>query len=48
MFIYGMYRLDHKSLTIQPPRFVTSVVDMMRYTVQGFNKQGKNSANWNT
>lgn len=36
-----MYRLDHRSLTIKPSQFVTSAVDIMRYTVQGFQKQGK-------
>lgn len=43
MFIYGMYRLDHRGLTIKPSQFITSAVDRMRYTVQGsfFKRQGK-------
>lgn len=35
MFIYGMYRVDRRSLTIKLSQFITSAMDMMTYTVQG-------------
>lgn len=35
MFVYGMYRFDHRSLRIKLSQFITSASDMMRYTVQG-------------
>lgn len=35
MFIYGMYRVDRRSLTIKLSQFITSAMDTMTYTVQG-------------
>lgn len=48
MFIYGMYRVDRRSLTIKLSQFITSAMDMMTYTVQGsFLERRKHSANLN-
>lgn len=32
MFIYGMYRVNRRSLTIKLSQFITSAMDMMTYT----------------
>lgn len=34
MFIYGIYMLDHMSLRIKQFQFLTSVMDLVRYSTR--------------
>lgn len=41
MFIYGIYRLDHMSLRIKLFQFLTSVIDIVRYSTRFIFKKKK-------